>query len=146
MPHSHFVCATCIDFQFVSLRLCIITYLVNLEFGGFFQECGGGCCCWGGGGRLVCVSGTNGVLIKNHLRVNSFFIKPCPNVMDGGGRVPGECTCAPLVKRDLLLVNRSFSHTVTSIQSLELPALGATLSRSEPEFGRVCPSLPRLFH
>lgn len=34
MPHSHFVGATCIDFQFVSPWLRIISYMAKREFGG----------------------------------------------------------------------------------------------------------------
>lgn len=63
MPHSHFVGATCIDFQFVSPWLWIISYMAKREFGGFSFQRG----CWSRGGRLACIPSTNGVLIKNHL-------------------------------------------------------------------------------
>lgn len=63
MPHSHFVGATCIDFQFVSPWLRIISYMAKREFGGFSFQRG----CRSSGGRLACIPSTNGVLIKNHL-------------------------------------------------------------------------------
>lgn len=63
MPHSHFVGATCIDFQFVSPWLRIISYVAKREFGGLSLHRGR----WSRGGRLACIPSTNGILIKNHL-------------------------------------------------------------------------------
>lgn len=71
MPHSHFVGATRIDFQFVSPWLRIITYkakresLVGVAGLSFLRGCRR---------RGACIPSTNGVLIKNHLKVNIFLL------------------------------------------------------------------------
>jgi len=70
MPHSHFGCATCIDFQFVSSWLQIISYKAKREFRGFSFHTG----CRSKGSRLACIPSTNGVLIKNHSKVNIFLL------------------------------------------------------------------------
>lgn len=87
MPHSHFVGATCIDFQFVSPWLWIISYIAKREFteeeegwveGFSFWRCIGG----GEGGRLSCLSQYKWCFDKKSLVSQYFFIKLCTNLID----------------------------------------------------------------